>query len=199
MGETVFSTENPSGKPEFIGRIEYSYPARNIYETVDMHDSPMPTFQCGVNARQTNDGVSTFDGNYLINYNGQKTAYGLDASIMYRGLSLQFEAHQAKIDSAMFSENNQYTSFKEGGYLLQANYYYRPLKSVFCVRYDELNPNDLVYGNTQRTMSYAYNYFIRQNALCFKVLYEHHLNTSYQDVVVSGKNDVLLAEVQVIF
>ncbi|MEI7801213.1 MAG: porin [Bacteroidota bacterium] len=202
MGEEVFSTDNSNGKPEYIGRVEYSYPGRNIDQIVDMHKSPRPMFQCGVNARYMDGSVTSSSDYNLININGKKTSYGFDASLMYQGFSLQVESHQMKVlpvdSSLLFSEGKIYSYFKAGGYLAELNYFCRPLNSVFCVRYDELNPSDLIYGSNPRTLGFAYNYLIRQNFLSLKLQYLHHLPYTFPANAI-WKDDDLTLEFQVLF
>ncbi len=202
MGEQVFAVDNTNGKPEFIGRLEYSYPARNVDEIVSMNDAPYPVFQCGINARYKNGTYTTLADYDLTTIDGKKTCYGFDASIMYRGFSVQVEAHQMRVvpndSTLLYSEGKKYTYFRAGGYLVELNYYCRKMKSVFAVRYDELNPNDLIFGNTERTMSYCYNYFIRQNFLCLKAAYEEHFNLVYP-AGTRYKDDELRVGIQVIF
>jgi hypothetical protein len=97
MGDEVFSTDNKNGKPEYLGRIEYSYPGRSLDQIIDFHDAQIPMFQFGVNARYKEGTVTTEDGYDLMIVSGKKTAYGADASVMYKGISLQVEAHQVHL------------------------------------------------------------------------------------------------------
>jgi hypothetical protein len=202
MGEDVFSTNNTNGKPEYMGRIEYSFPAKYQDQILDMRESPVPIFQVGASARYMDNTVtSAGDGYELITLDGKETGYEMDATVFYRGFSAQFEPHYIKavpVDSSrLFSEGKMYTYFRAGGFFTELNYYCKPLHSVLAVRYDDLNPTDLTYGIQQRTIAFAYNYFIRQNFLCVKLQYEHHLPTPYGDVI--WKDDDLRAEFQVIF
>jgi hypothetical protein len=82
--------------------------------------------------------------------------------------------------------------------MAELNYYSKCLHSVFGVRYDELNPSDLVYGNTQRTIAGAYNYLINQNFICLKLLYEHHLDQKYP-ANTRWKDNEIRAALQIIF
>lgn len=202
LGDQVFAVDNTNGKPEFLGRIEYSYPGRSMDQIIDFHDAPMPMLQFGVNAKYKEGTVTTGEDYSLLTINGKKTSYGADASIMYKGLSLQVEAHQLHVvpfdSTRLYSQGKTYTYFKAGGYLAELNYYCKKWKSVFALRYDELNPTDLTYGDTQRTITYAYNYLIHQNFLCLKLQYQQHLNLDYPSDT-RYKDDEVRAILQVIF
>lgn len=202
MGDQFFAVDNKNGKPEYMGRIAYSYPGRNIEEILDVHHSPIPMFQCGVNAKYKEGNTTNTLDYELTTVDGKKTSYGFDASIMFRGISLQVESHQLNIvlndSTLLFSQGEKYSYFRAGGYLVELNYYFKKIKSAFAVRYDELNPSDLVYGNTQRTIGYGYNYFIRQNFLCIKIQYLQHLKQTYPAGTI-WKDDELRAGIQLIF
>jgi len=202
MGEEVFSTPDSVANPEYIARVQFSYPAKYQEEIVDMRTSPVPVFQCALNARYADKGITSGEDFDLLTINGKKYTYGFDASLMYQGFSFQLEAHQLHIipkdSSLLYGDGKFYSYFRAGGYLAELNYYTKALQSVFSVRYDEFNPSDLVYGNTESTLAFAYNYYIRQNFLCIKLQYQHHFDLQYPPDTI-WKDDEVRAEFQVIF
>jgi hypothetical protein len=204
MGEEVFSTDNPSGRPELIGRIQYAFPGKTQLSLYDFRCSPVPVFQCGLSARYAQDGITSGEsGNdyTLLTIDGKKTVYGADGSVFYKGFTLYGEITQDHIvplnTALLYSEGTQYTYFNAGGFIGELDYYNKCLKSLVGVRYDQLDPSDLVYGGTQRTVGFCYNYLIQQNYLVIKFEYDDHLPTPYQSVVWKG-NEINL-ELQWIF
>ena len=63
--------------------------------------------------------------------------------------------------------------FRTGGLLLSTNYYAKSIQSVFALRYEDLNPNDLIIGNFQRTFSCSYAYLIREFNTVLRLQYWH--------------------------
>ena len=205
MGETVFSTDNPTGTPEYAARVEWAYPAKYQREFIDWRTSPVPVFECGIGGEHAFDGVTTGgDYNYLT-VDGTKWVYGADASVFYKGFSLQVEADQMQATpigspQLLIGEGTVYSNFKAGGYIVELNYLCKPLKSVFAVRWDQYTPTNLAYGNYENTLSFAYNYNIKQNFLCLKIAYEDHFNQTYP--TPNGtiwKDDDLRAIIQILF
>jgi len=169
LGEYTLSSGNdPSGKPEFIGRVDYSYPSRYKYTEMDYSHVPLPMFSLGLNGRYANKSLpkgtsfaTLTNGEFGSNViNGKKYTYGADFSFQYKGFSMQAEIHQIKaifndsLDANLqpyyptnilpvsFTKNQMFA----GGYFIQLNYYSQKINSAFSVRYEELNLNDLVNG-----------------------------------------------------
>ncbi|MEP0479208.1 MAG: porin, partial [Nonlabens sp.] len=103
LGEASISGDNDaSGNPEFIGRVDLSYPAPMKYRQVDYVHTPIPLFSIGVNGRYSNknlpegevfpEGATGEYGLKLID--GKKYTYGMDLTFQYMGFSGQFEIHQ---------------------------------------------------------------------------------------------------------
>jgi len=176
IGEVALRGDNdPSGKPEFIGRAEFAYPSRYRYRDIDTRVSPIPMFVIGANGRFTEKFLpaGTFfpqqaTGEYGIKViDGKRLAYGLDAAFQYKGFSAQYEIHQMRatpqnpnsilLQGLSSARTGGY--FLMGGYLAQLNYFSKPLQTIFSVRYEEMDLNDLVKGNSQR-MSAAIAYQI---------------------------------------
>lgn len=177
LGENVFEYGNDaSGKPEYIGRIDVSYPSRFKYSAIDEASSPIPVFRVGLNARYTDKtqpaghslttDVPDAPGAYGIRIiNGKKTMYGGDFIIKYKGISLLFEAdliqmQPADAGDALYGATP--TSFnngmvKAGGITTGINYNWKSIHSTFSVNYEQINGNDLIAGDEQWLyLGYAY-------------------------------------------
>jgi hypothetical protein len=187
IGEISLRGDNdPSGSPEFVGRVDFAYPSRYRYRDIDDRVSPVPMFNLGVNARYTDRQIpqgSTLLPASVGEYNirvvdGTKTGYGFDVSAQYMGFSAQFEMHQFVIEPQnpnSFLFQGLPAEFHEGfvragGYYGQLNYFSRELKSIFSARYEALNINDLAEGELQR-LSVAYAYQLRGFDSMIKVQY----------------------------
>lgn len=159
---------DPSGTPEYIGRIDFSWPGRYRYNNIlDVTHVPVPMISVGLNGRYVERkqslaaGLADFDLKIL---SGKKSAIGFDVAAQYRGFSALFEWHKFTLrpDSNRFSNSKPLlqgkpTSYmKFGGVIGQVAYYNQLLKSGFLVRYDEFNPNDLIVNVTERTICYGY-------------------------------------------
>ena len=82
--------------------------------------------------------------------------------------------HEEKVDDYLFGLPTDF--FRAGGYILAANYYFKSIKSVVAVRFDEMNPNDLVPDNTRQTIGVAYNYCVGGfQDIVWRIEYRHHL------------------------
>jgi hypothetical protein len=172
VGEAVLAgTNDPSGAYEYIGRMEFSYPDKMPKEYADTKVRTTPNFAIGINTRYANKklpaGTSFLAGEVgallsdtSLNFkvvNGEKWVYGADFSVEYMGFSAQFEGHTIKgilqnaNDPLLTGLPKNLTNgyFKAGGWFAQANYFAKPIKTIFSIRYDELNANDLVSGLTK--------------------------------------------------
>jgi hypothetical protein len=167
LGELSLTGENdPSGQLEYIGRFDISYPSRYRYREIDDRITPIPMFSLGVNGRFMNKKLpagEVFPDNATSEYgikviDGKRFVYGLDASFQYMGFSGQFEIHQIKSEPQ--NENDplfqnltpQQTKgyVLSGGYIAQANYFVKNIKTIVSVRYEELDLNDFVKGKSER-------------------------------------------------
>lgn len=167
LGEISLKGDNDaSGKPEFVGRAELAFPSRYRYRDIDTRKTPIPMFVVGGNARYMDKSQQANQflpfgsvGEYLIKIiDGKKYGYGGDFSFQYMGFSAQFEIHQFIMQprlntSALFQGTD--STFNEGyvrsgGYYGQINYFSKSIKSIFSIRYESLNINDLADGELQR-------------------------------------------------
>lgn len=176
LGElSIQGNNDPSGQPEYVGRVDFAYPSRYRYQDIDIRHVPIPMFAIGFNGRYANKTLSNgslFPAFAVGDYgwrviNGKKYTYGMDVSFQYKGLSAQFEIHQLKAmpkDSTSFlyqgynlSQTNGY--ILAGGYQAQLNYFSKKLKTIVSARYEDFNLNDLAQGTNQR-LSFAVAYQI---------------------------------------
>lgn len=167
LGELSLTGDNdPSGQLEYIGRFDISFPARYRYREIDDRITPIPMFSLGVNGRIMNKRLpngEAFPENATSEYglkviDGRRYVYGLDASFQYMGFSGQFEIHQIKSEP----QNENDPLFQNltprqtkgyvlsGGFIAQANYFIKDLKTILSARYEELDLNDLVKGKSER-------------------------------------------------
>lgn len=167
QGELSMKGDNDaSGSPEFIGRAEISYPYASKHVEVDYEHTPIPIVSLGVNGRYADKKLpngKSFDADELGDYNlrvvnGKKYTYGMDAVVRYQGLSGFFEIDQVK---AMPQNPNDplfqgYTMAQTkgkvfaGGMVTELNYNVRSSGTTVSARYEELDVNDLVPGNSKR-------------------------------------------------
>lgn len=192
LGEFSLNGDNDaSGKPEYVTRIEFAYPSRSRYRDIDDKISHIPMFSLGINGRYTNKTLP--DGREFPNgaagefgykaVNGKRYIYGLDAHFQYMGISGQFEIHQIRVEpnspsDALFQGLNEEQTkgyVLAGGYLAQLNYFAIDLKTIFSVRYEELDLSDLVPGKSQR-ISPAIAYQINGYNALIKFQYFNILN-----------------------
>jgi hypothetical protein len=167
LGEVSLAGDNDaSGQLEYVGRLEVSYPSRYRYREIDDRITPIPMVSFGINGRYMNkklpvgevfpDGATGDYGLKVIN--GKRYVYGVDASFQYMGFSGQFEIDQIKSepqlndDSLFYNYSPQQTNgyVLSGGYIAQANYFIKRAKTIVSARYEVLDLNDLIAGNSQR-------------------------------------------------
>jgi len=192
LGEASLAGDNDaSGNPEFVTRVDLSYPAPMKNREVDYNHSPIPLFSLGLNGRYANkelpDGEEFPDGatgEYGLKViNGKKYTYGLDFAFQYKGFSGQFEVHQ--INAQPQNENDplflgltpEQTKGEvfAGGHFSQLNYFFKKYKTIVSVRYEQLDLNDLNAGDSKRT-SAAIAYQINGFDAMIKLQYFNNLN-----------------------
>lgn len=173
-GEISLRGDNDaSGALEYIGRVEFAFPQRMRYRDIDERNVHIPLFAVGLNGRFTERKLpegATFPaysaGEYGIKLiDGRRFVYGLDAVFMYNGFSGSFEIHQLRGEPRNsvsllyqgYSETQAGGYFLAGGYVAQLNYFSKFLQSIFSVRYEQLDLNDLVNGRSERfSCAYAF-------------------------------------------
>ena len=200
MGEQILSANggdnDPSGEFEYVGRVDIAFPARYRYRDYDINSSPIPMFQLGAAARTVKRKYSSFlpgDDYYLRVISGQKDCFTADFSAQWKGFSTQVEWHLINVKptneidpSGLRYRESRGTAntkiganptgfFRAGGILATVSYASKPLKSIFSIRYDQLNPNDLVQKNTEESLTFAYAYQLRGFNSMIKAQYSYRL------------------------
>ncbi|MEC4004802.1 porin [Flavobacterium sp. SUN052] len=167
LGELSLAGDNdPSGKLEYVGRFDISYPSRFRYSEVDLRKSPIPMFSIGIAGRYADKKLPTgtaFPVNATSSYgikviDGKRYVYGFDVAFQYQGFSGQFEIHQIKAQPQdpndplyqNYTPNQTKGYFLAGGYIAQLNYYIKNWRTILSARYEELDLNDLVIGKSKR-------------------------------------------------
>jgi hypothetical protein len=167
LGEITLRGDNdPSGAFEYVGRVEFAYPTRYRHRDIDDRHVPIPMFVIGANGRYTERNLpigrtfpSFAQGEYGLKViDGERSVVGFDASFQYKGFSAQFEMH--RLQGTPQNPNNPLLQglpievtegfFLAGGYMAQTSYFSKKLKSIFSVRFESFNLNDLAEGNSER-------------------------------------------------
>ena len=177
LGENFFEYGNDaSGRFEYVGRAEFSYPGKMKYHIIDQENSQQPVFRIAVNARymdktqpkgsSVNTDVPDAPGAYGIRIiDGKRSVYGCDAIVKYKGISATFEGHMIQLKPTNITDalyNNTTTSknnnvVKAGGFNTGVNYNWEKRHSVFSIMYEKINTNDL-YPGIQEWLYFAYAY-----------------------------------------
>ncbi len=177
LGENVFEYGGDgSGKLEYIARVEFSYPGKMKYSTIDAEIVQKPTFRVAVNVRYMDkkqptgrviaDDIPDAAGPYGTRiFDGKRTCFGADAILKYKGFSATLEGHIIDMKPTSAADALYYgtpTSFnksdvKAGGIVAGANYNWEKIKSVVSLNYENFNANDLVDGHEEWFyIGYAY-------------------------------------------
>lgn len=200
MGEQILSVNggenDPSGTFEYTARIDMAWPSRFRYGDYDINRSSKPMFQAGFAARSVYRRYSSFlpgDDYYLRVMAGSREGWTADLSGQWKGFSAQVEIHRLRyrpadrIDTSgsRFREERGTRAqkigtaptayFLAGGLIATLSYSSRKLKSVISLRYDHLNPNDLVAGNSEQSLTFAYAYLINGFQSAIKAQYSYRL------------------------
>ena len=209
MGEQILLGSNdPSGMLEYVGRVQFS---SSYYrdEELDMSNLALPVARVAAGVRYsekntfTGTGATTFTTDNTKTIDGKKLTYGIDAGFMWHGFSAQFEMAQARLTphtgSILFNQLALYntTYYRNGGFLVQANYFSKFLRSAISVRYDEFNPDDLIGGAQMRTLGFAYNFVYKPYGLTLKIHYAYRFKQP--NTGIKFKEDMLRIGVQYVF
>jgi hypothetical protein len=210
LGEGVVSNNfggdnDPSGNPEFIARADFAFPSRLRYREFDLVHVPVPQFAIGVNARTANKINNSSQAlDYQLKYvDGSKTAGGFDLAFQYQGLTAQLEAHQIWVRprnaaTMIYTAEDPQTgqnvvrnwvgrerTYLAAGYVAQISYHLRPARSVFAIRYDGFNNNNLRPFDSSENLSIAYNYLVDGTRSVIKLQYFQRIVKDY----VNGPTD----------
>jgi hypothetical protein len=191
LGEVSLGGRNDaSGIPEGVFRVEWDFPARVKDRELDTRHTPVPLFSMGANARYTHKQLPMGEsfpahatGAYGIKtLDGQRTAYGVDAMVMWEGFSLMSEFQQiigrpTSPTSALYfgvTDSLAGGHFKSGGYYVQAAYCFKKPRLIVAARWEDYNINDLAPGFGQRIAG-AINYQLDGFGNTLKLHYIHVL------------------------
>ncbi len=174
MGALSLQGDNDaSGSVEYVGRVEFSYPARYRRTEIDLTHVKLPMFSLGVDARSANK-KTTYGLEYPYELlDGLKQCYSANADFQYQGFSAHAEAIRIRMqpnDPALLLTKPT-NHFRQGGFIASANYCFKKYKTVLAARFDEYNPNDLLRGDRERSVSLAANYLLDGQKSCVKVQY----------------------------
>ncbi|UII27362.1 hypothetical protein LVD15_02725 [Fulvivirga maritima] len=167
LGEySLRGNNDASGGLEYIGRVDFSYPAASKKREIDYVHTPVPLFSVGLNGRYANKKLPEGEefpeysqGEYGMSViDGKKYVYGMDFSVQYQGFSGQFEIHQVRgepqdpANQLLLGLSSDKTEgyFLAGGYYGQLSYFAKDIKTILSVRYEQLNLNDLADGDSKR-------------------------------------------------
>jgi len=174
---SITGDNDPNGKLLYAGRVEASYPARYRDEEIDENHTAIPRVKIGADASYTEKTRTTGDDYPILTVDGKKTSYSGDVTASWKGLSAHAELITFRVQPndtlVLLGKPTDY--YLAQGVILQMNYHSTKLRSVFAVRYDEFNPNDLVVGDNRQTVSLAYNYLIDGMNNVIKVHYFYRL------------------------
>jgi hypothetical protein len=167
LGEVSLRGDNDvTGALEYVGRVEFSWPIAMKYRETDDKHLRKPVVNFGMGGRYTERNLpqgelfpSGAAGEYGLKItDGSKFSYGADGVFMYRGLSINAEFYQSintPQDTASsylqgISLAKTKGNYKTGGFVVQGNYFIKPLKLILSARYENYNLNDLLLGINER-------------------------------------------------
>ncbi|MCX6352197.1 MAG: porin [Bacteroidetes bacterium] len=193
QGELSLNSDNDkSGNPEYASRVDFSYPAKMKYREVDEVHVPFPIIQVGFNGRYMKKALNSGADYSLFTINGEKFTYGMDVTAEYKGISFQWETHQLQINPVDRTplQGKPTNHYFAGGNMAQLSYHSLKLSSVFSLRYDDFNPNDIVIGDTHKTLCVGYNYLVGGSYRhCIKIQYFQRLADA-ESISVKGDNQL---------
>jgi hypothetical protein len=200
MGEASLRGDNDaSGTLEYVGRVELSYPSKFRHSDIDDKISQRPMISIGANARYTEKKTDTGIDYFIKTINGSKSVIGFDIAFQYKGLSFLYELHRAHMlpNDTLRLLNSGGNYINAGGYLAQLVYKYRPWHSVWGIRYDEINPNDLILNDINRSVTYSYRYTIPSSNT--SLMFNYMIRLPIGDSGIKWKRDDIRIGIQTSF
>ena len=202
-----------SGQPEYIGRVDFSFPKKYDYKSVDLEGSKVFKFRIGANGRYTN---KTQPGNYTISskilgdydlniVDGKKSIYGFDFSAEYNHFSFQAEYDKITLkpvdptNTLFHGTTSAFNGGKvnAGGWVGTVNYFWKTANSVISAKFDEENLNDLVAGK-QENLHIGYAYLVNGWHSCLKAEWIRPLKQDYNSDPINYTNNFRIG-LQVLF
>ena len=144
----------------YVARVDFALPARVRYEEVDIRHSPDPLVGVGFNFLYTKYSDELEEELFPLHIDGKKTIGAVDLAFMYQGFTLQAEVTRAWLDRDEDAEDALPDNFISQGMHVSLNYYYKKIASVFAVRFETFNPNDVLYDSPFNAMTFGYNFLV---------------------------------------
>jgi hypothetical protein len=174
---SITGDNDPNGKFLYAARLEGSYPSRYRNEEIDVNHTRKVRVKVGADVLYTEKTQTTGTDYPILTVDGRKTSQSADVTASWRGFSAHAEWIRFRIapndTSVLLGKPTNY--FLAQGVIAQCAYHSKKLNSIFSIRYDEFNPNDLIIGDNRETISLAYNYLFDGMDQCIKVHYFHRL------------------------
>lgn len=185
IGETILNggDNDASGKFEYIGRAEISYPVKYRYREIDEIHSPVPVYSLGGSVRYAEKKEDTGNDYGIRTIDGKKTSFSADLSVKFKGLAFVGEVFRfhmnPETETRLLGFPTDY--FESAGYIGELTYFFKKYKSVIAIRYDEYNVSDLVKGDNQKTLGIGYNYLFSGMNSVVKVHYFYRMKRKDND------------------
>jgi len=155
---------------------------------VDLKHSAEPRLLLGAGVVWSDDapglGIGDDIGAPLRAIDGERTLYGVDASLFWRGFYASAEISRSNMqwdDDAIINAGRDYDAT---GLVLQANYFISGLNLQPRVMYDSFDPDDGYDGDARKTMTWGLNWLPHGNE--FKVMAEYLDRLEMNDAVGDG-------------
>ena len=128
----------------------------------DLKHSPEPRLLLGAGVVWSDDapglGITDITGAPLRAIDGERTLFGADASLYWRGIYASAEFSRSSMDWDQDAAIDAGRSYDATGLVLQANYFIRGLNLQPRVMYDSFDPDDGADGDVRKTMTWGLNW-----------------------------------------
>jgi hypothetical protein len=159
---SIIGDNDPNGKFLYVGRAEFSYPARSRFEELDLNHVQIPNFSLAASTMYSEKSTTTGTDYPILTVDGKKFSTEYDFTFQYKGLTILGEYVNYKITpndtTLLYGKPTHY--YNANGYYLMSTYTSKRLNSVFAIRYDTFNPSDLVLLDARKTLSFGYDWML---------------------------------------
>ena len=147
---------------------------------MDLVQLQVPVIAFGIDARYANkQSYTSLTGDTTTVFDGQKMSSSGNVDFLYKGFTAHAEYLRMKMIPRYNASGDLYgkptTYYMGGGMVASINYLIKPIKTMVAIRYDQYNPNDIVIGDTESTISYAINYMFDNQRALIKAQYWQRL------------------------
>lgn len=181
---SIVGDNDDSGKYLYAGRVEASYPVKPRDTEMDTDHLSLPSFSWGCSLMYSEKSETTGIDYPLLTVDGRKRSYEMDATLMYKGITLMGEFVRYNITpndrSILFGKPTDY--YNANGYYLMSNYYFKKIKTLLAFRYDHFDPSDLLSGNARNNLSGGLDFCLDGFNSVIKIHYFKRLS----DTSISG-------------